>query len=319
MPGYSKIAWTDATWNPVVGCTHVSAGCDHCYAKTLHDQRHKAVLAGAGLPPQYKEPFEVVQCLPERLDIPLRWTKPRMIFVNSVSDLFHADVPTNFIDAVFGVMAGAKQHVFQVLTKRPQRMMKYLNDPDTKYRIWHAGRGVAAGSIAGVRIKDWYDQVPIAKGDVQDHPLVCSPAEWPLPNVWLGTSVENQEAAYRIDALVKTPAAVRFISAEPLLGPIDLTRWLYRRDGYDGDVDIDWRLDDLHWVIAGGESGSGHREADVDWFDGLHMQCENAGVAFFMKQDSGAKSGLQGRIPDDLWSVKQFPDGREKEAGEANR
>ena len=262
--GATGIEWTDRTWNPVVGCTKVSPGCKNCYAKTLHDQRHKAFHEGKAVPSQYKEPFETVQLMPHRLTEPLSWRKPQRIFVNSVSDLFHEDVPFAFLDQVFTTMAGAKRHTFQILTKRPERMEEYI----------------------GIR---WGD------GKLE-----------PLPNVWLGTSVENQAAAdERIPHLLATPAAVRFLSCEPLLGPINLTRlWLPDRSGYwnalDGRLTVKatgvngnsdfWVTTEkpitgsVGWAIAGGESGPGARPMEIEWPRSLLAQCKAAGVAFFMKQ-----------------------------------
>lgn len=304
MPGESKIEWTDATWNPVTGCTKVSAGCDHCYAETFAE-RWRGV---PGHP--YEQGFDL-KLWPERLDIPLRWTKPRRVFVNSMSDLFHADVPDSFIDAVFGVMAGANSHTFQVLTKRPQRMSRYLNDPHTKYRIWNAGRSVAEGSVAPVRYQDWYDVVPVAvPGGGEEG---CYPAVWPLPNVWLGTSVENQEVAWRIDWLVKTPAAVRFLSCEPLIGHVNLDQWLW------AEVKPAWAEKNaagrLQWVIAGGESGPRARPCKASWIESLADQCEAAGVPFFAKQLGAVWAREHKADPKggnwDLWPenlrVREFP------------
>jgi protein gp37 len=245
--GRTKIEWTRGadgsdgyTWNPVVGCTKVSQGCKLCYAKTIHDMRHKAFLAGKAVAPQYSMPFEMVQLMPDRLTWPLSLRQPSRIFVNSVSDLFHEDVPDEFIDQVFAVMALADRHTFQVLTKRPK---------------------------------------------------------WPLPNVWLGTSVEDQKAAdERIPLLIETPAAIRFLSIEPLLGPVDLTD-VRRHDGWrinaltgeeflPGEI-VSGHLGKIDWVIAGGESGSSKqspRPMHPDWARSLRDQCVAAGVPFLFKQ-----------------------------------
>lgn len=187
----TAIQWTDETWNPTVGCDQVSPGCDHCYAKTLHDMRHRAVLNGKRLHPQYAAPFETVQLMRDRLTKPLSWRRPRRVFVNSVSDLFHKDIPDEFIDEVFAVMAIANRHTFQVLTKRAGRMRSYLNDPmrlENIYAQWHSFSGSAPAVDA-----------------------------WPLPNVWCGVSVENRPTSSRIHVLRETQAAVRFVSFEPLL------------------------------------------------------------------------------------------------------
>jgi len=300
MPGKSSIEWCDATWNPVTGCTQVSAGCDSCYALRFAERWR-------GIPGHpYEQGFDL-KLWPERLDLPLRWTKPSRIFVNSMSDLFHAGVPDEFISQVFMTMAEARRHTFQILTKRPQRMLRFLTEIENTRML--PGTGITMTALRA------------APGDGVLRP-------WPLPNVWLGTSVENQDAAFRLDALVKTPAAVRFVSAEPLIGPLDLGKWLRRpcsscdgtghvsfldgktavcMCGLDGDGKERYYAD-IDWIIAGGESGSGHRPAEVAWFRSLADQCADAGVPFFMKQDSGFRSGHQGRIPDDLWALKQMPE-----------
>lgn len=276
MGDHSGIQWTDATWNPTTGCTRVSAGCDNCYAFQLHDQRHLAHTEGRfpNAPAQYHKPFSEVQLIPERLALPLRWTKPRRIFVDSMADLFHAKVPDTYIASVFAVMAAAQRHTFQVLTKRPQRMQKLLGGPEFEYLLYAAAENLA-GDLG------WCDlNLP-------------NPWRWPLPNVWLGTSVENQEAAYRIDWLVKTPAAVRFLSCEPLLGSINLEPWLWEEAGPE------WAgknpSPNLGWVIVGGESGPGYRPVDLDWVRDLRDQCQAASTPFFFKQVGGRTAKAGGR------------------------
>jgi protein gp37 len=286
--GRTKIEWTRGadgsdgyTWNPVVGCTKVSQGCKLCYAKTIHDMRHKAFLAGKAVAPQYSMPFEMVQLMPDRLTWPLSLRQPSRIFVNSVSDLFHEDVPDEFIDQVFAVMALADRHTFQVLTKRPKRMLEYLTDETLEARRGHL--------LAGVGERIALEMFKIRK-DAPETP-------WPLPNVWLGTSVENQEAAdERIRYLLETPAAVRFISGEPLLGAVDLTD-VRRHDGWrinaltgeeflPGEI-VSGHLGKIDWVIAGGESGSSKqspRPMHPDWARSLRDQCVAAGVPFLFKQ-----------------------------------
>ncbi len=237
MSDKSGIEWTDATWNPTTGCVKVSAGCKFCYAKHKAWPRLAAMSTGV----YTGRKFEDVQVHPERLDQPLRWTKPRMIFVNSMSDLFHEDIPDEFIKRVFSVMAMADQHIFQVLTKRPMRMRDFM-------REWaaapHPGR--AATSLNG-RL-------------------------FPLTNVWLGVSVENQETAdERIPLLLETPAAVRWLSCEPLLGPIDL-----------------FHRNLLNWVVVGGESGPKARPMDEGWCRKILADCQEWGVPFLFKQGSQA-------------------------------
>lgn len=281
MSDHSAIEWTEATWNPVVGCDQVSPGCAHCYAKTQHDRRHKAVTNGKRLPMQYAKPFETVQLFPDRLEQPLHWRKPRRVFVNSLSDLFHEAVPDEFIDQVLAVMALTPRHTYQVLTKRPGRMRQYFDrlsfEPE---RIEDEATDIAHSHIANT----WALQE------------LADAATWPLKNVWLGVSVENQHFAdERIPMLLQTPAAVRFISAEPLLGPVDLAgdpdpcrTWL--RSGLRairGLATDRWRPP-LDWVIVGGESGPGARPLDLAWARSIVQQCQAAGVPVFVKQ-LGAK------------------------------
>jgi protein gp37 len=260
MMSKSNIQWTDDTWNPTTGCTRVSAGCDHCYAFLSHDRRHIAWKRGwETAPAQYHLPFSRVQLLEDRLYgklSPLRKRQPRRYFVDSMSDLFHEDVPDDYLRRVFEVMRQARRHTFQILTKRPERM------------------------------RDW----------TRAH------QPEPLPNVWLGTSVEDQAAAdTRIPLLLDTPAAVRFLSCEPLLGPVDLDPW----------------LSGLDWIILGGESGPHARAMATEWLDFLIAQCRQApDIAVFVKQlgsvwknANGAKHGHGGdpdEWPADL-RIREFP------------
>lgn len=271
MGDRSRIDWTEATWNPVTGCDEVSPGCDHCYAKTLAERFR-------GTPGHYFENGFDVQLRPERLEQPIRWKRPRAIFVNSMSDLFHKDVLDEYIARVFAVMALAPQHTFQVLTKRHGRMRSLLSSPTFYESVDRAVEQLATapGSLVGRTERD-----TIQRRAAKWMPLL---ARWPLPNVWLGVSVEDQARAnLRIPALLDTPAAVRFLSCEPLLGPIDLREPLAKsRPDFDGD-----RLyvrDRLHWVIAGGESGRGARPMDTIWARDLRDQCSAAGIPFFFKQ-----------------------------------
>lgn len=242
----SSIEWTDETWNPVTGCTRVSPGCDHCYMYAMYPR-----LRGMGVP-GYDAAPEVVYSFPERLELPLTWKKPRRVFVNSMSDLFHPAVEYEFISEAFSVMARAAEqrgHIFQVLTKRP-------------------GRAVG-----------WWEK--------QGKALFNS--QWPEA-VWLGTSVENQKYAPRIEVLARVPALVRFVSAEPLLAALDLRPYLQR-----GDV---------QWVIVGGESGRKARDMDPDWARDLREQCREYDVAFFLKQLGGSqdkRGGAAALLDGKLW------------------
>lgn len=271
MADNTGIEWADATWNPTTGCTKVSAGCDNCYAETLAERFR-------GTPGHYFEHGFDLQMRPDKLDQPLRWKRPRRIFVNSMSDLFHDQVPDWYIATVFAVMALAPQHTFQVLTKRHARMRSLLT---SKTRYNEQGgyvpgfdamvRNAAANMRNNARRADW--------PDVDKTP-------WPLPNVWLGVSAEDQRwADIRIPVLLDTPAAVRFVSAEPLLGPIDLRcgNADYSTCGSNGACDMSM-IKGLDWVIVGGESGRAARPMHPDWARSLRDQCATAGVPFFMKQ-----------------------------------
>jgi protein gp37 len=276
MSDKTEIAWTDATWNPVVGCSRCSPGCDFCYAirdawRLAHNPNEKVSAAYRGLV-KYKTGLGAldwtaqVRCLPERLEIPLKWGQPKHIFVNSLSDLFHEQVPDEFILQVFAVMADCPQHRFQILTKRPERMVRFFTQP---YLTLPGHDQTVRGAVfkrlgCGQRVPDW-----------------------PLRNVWLGVSVENQQAAdERIPLLLQTPAAVRFLSVEPLLGPIDLHRALLDTEStFHGAYDImHGQLPGLHWVIVGGESGPGARPCYVNWIRSIVEQCKAANVACFVKQ-----------------------------------
>lgn len=225
MSDRSTIEWTDATWNPVSGCTKISPGCKNCYAERFAERWR-------GTPNHpYEQGFDL-RLWPERLGIPIEWKRPRMIFVNSMSDLFHKNVPDKFILRAFAVMCEASQHVFQVLTKRPERMLAWFEKHCSENSNLFAGK-----------------KVP--------------------PHIWLGVSVESEAYAGRIDYLRKVPATIRFLSVEPLLGPIRLTAR---------------RLFGIHWVIVGGESGPDARPMNPDWARQVRDQCRENRVPFFFKQ-----------------------------------
>jgi protein gp37 len=314
MSTTTGIEWTDATWNPVVGCERVSPGCAHCYAKQLHDQRHNAHLAGHQMAKQYHVPFETVQLKPERLTAPLGWRKPRRVFVNSVSDLFHDAVPSWFVDRVFAVMAGAQRHTFQVLTKRPERMRAYLTADGLAGRIAEAlDRLCDNRSVWNAVLRDpgdvvlWGDSGATAVGARVNKMVNLRP--WPLPNVWLGVSVENQRFAdERIPLLLRTPAAVRFLSCEPLLGPVDLEAVRHSLGGESFEVGSVLNSDDgfglnaarnrIDWVIVGGESGPKYRPMRDEWARAIRDDCVAADVPFFFKQWGGRTPKSGGRSLD---------------------
>lgn len=227
---HSAIEWTEATWNPTSGCTKVSPGCDRCYAERITKR----------FPNSFPNGFALT-LRPDALDVPLRWKRPRVIFVNSMSDLFHVDVSEEYLQLVFDVMRRTPHHTYQVLTKRAERLAR-----------------------------------------------IAPRLTWPQ-NVWMGVSVESPEYQWRVDYLRRVPAAVRFVSAEPLLAALPHLN-----------------LDGIQWLIAGGESQSGCRPADMRWFRDLRTQCRTAGVAFFLKQLGGhpSKRGGDAAVIDGRRSVE---------------
>jgi len=266
----TSIEWTEATWNPIRGCSRVSAGCVHCYA-----ERQAARFSGPG------EPYEglldhghwngTVRVVHAHLDDPLRWKRPRRIFVNSMSDLFHETLAFEDIARIFGVMAAAPRHTFQILTKRPARMVEFF--------AWLKGKGDEPYPIDQVRVGERM-AVLTAKFDMVNLQERFGP--WPLPNVWIGVSVESQQAAdERIPLLVETPAAIRWVSMEPLLGPVDLAQNL------PGERMLRWvrpMVKMLDWVVVGGESGPEARPMHPFWARDLRDQCAAAQAAFLFKQ-----------------------------------
>ncbi|WP_416149453.1 DUF5131 family protein [Salipaludibacillus sp. HK11] len=235
MAGKSSIEWTESTWNPVTGCTKVSSGCKNCYAATMAKRLH------AMGNPRYENGFNVT-LHHDLIDKPLQWKKPRKIFVNSMSDLFHEDVPLDFIKRVFHTMNNSLHHTYQILTKRPERVAQ-----------------------------------------------LSSEFNW-TPNIWMGTSVENNSTQHRIDHLRNVPSFVRFLSLEPLIGPID---------------NID--LTNIHWAIVGGESGPGARPMEAEWVRNIRDQCFDYDVAFFFKQWGGVQKHRHGRILDEK-TYNEFPE-----------
>jgi protein gp37 len=273
MADKTKIEWTDATWNPITGCSVVSPGCTNCYAMKLAGTRMKNEPSRAGLTnPSKAGPVwnGQVRFNEQWLTQPLHWAKPRMVFVCAHADLFHEAVPDEWLDKIFAVMALAPHHTFQVLTKRPERMRDYLQKMEDCYHgntdLFANRWGVAAVDVVAS---------PCAASAIEDRPF-------PLPNVWLGVSVEDQPRAdERIQVLLDTPAAVRWISAEPLLGEIELSAWL---EWAGLDTNLGLSNPGLDWVVAGGESGPNARPMHPDWARSLRDQCAAAGVPFLFKQ-----------------------------------
>jgi protein gp37 len=256
MSERSRIEWTEVTWNPVTGCDRVSAGCDHCYALTLA-KRLKAMGAAKYRndgDPRTSGPGFGVTVHPRALNEPYRWRAPRVVFVNSMSDLFHARVPLSFVQDVFAVIADTPQHTYQVLTKRAVRLRR-----------------------------------------------VAERLDWPA-NLWMGVSVENAAALSRVDDLRAVPAAVRFLSCEPLLGPL-----------------TGLNLSGIGWAIAGGESGPNHRPIEPSWARGIRDACTTAGVPFFFKQWGGRTPKTWGRVIDgrtwDEMPVRRLGGPAQEEAG----
>lgn len=239
MAGSSNIEWTEATWNPVTGCTKVSEGCRHCYAERMA----KRLVAMKN--PRYINGFNVT-LHDDLIETPLKWSKPKRIFVNSMSDLFHEDVPLEFIQKVFDTMNKAHWHTFQILTKRSERLAEL-----SRHLNW-------------------------------------------TPNIWIGVSVENEKVMNRIKDLKSVPAFIRFLSCEPLLGPLK-----------------NMNLEGIHWVIVGGESGPGARLMKSEWAKDIRNQCKEQNVAFFFKQWGGVQKHRNGRTLDNK-TYDEFPKQRKK-------
>lgn len=247
MAQRTSIEWTDSTWNPVTGCTKVSSGCDNCYAEILaHRLLRSTYLSREPVVHSFetrKDPF-ALRIWPERLNQPFEWKKPRTVFVNSMSDLFHVDIPTYYLRSIFEVMLQVPQHTFQILTKRPARASRFLRDNS-----------------------DF-----LVNGSLPAH-------------IWMGTTIECQEVAYRVQHLESVPAHIRFISCEPLIGNLKLD------------------LSGIHWVIVGGESGIKRRPMKAEWVKAIRDQCIQSYTPFFFKQWGGRTPKQGGRVLDEqLWS-----------------
>lgn len=284
----TKIEWSDKVWNCIRGCSIVSDGCRFCYAMR---QAHRfnfeggpyqglTVLTSTG--PKWNGD---VTLLPDKLGDPMRWKKPARIFVNSMSDVFHEGVDDSFIDRIFGVIQLCPQHIFQILTKRPERMMQYMNEP---------GRG---GKVMEAAAREAFDQDTLvsrhgklpetaeyhweASNQLGQSVITVKTGTWPPPNAWLGTSVENQKTfVERMEYLVATKASVRWLSVEPLLGPIDASVVIHP----SGWVATAYALANTHWVVVGGESGPGARPMHPEWACTLRDQCNTRGIPYFFKQ-----------------------------------
>ena len=322
--GKTRIEWATDTWNPVTGCSKVSPGCQNCYAERMA----KRLGGRAGYPAD--NPFAVT-LHPERLTEPLHWKKPRRIFPCSVSDIFHPDIPDRYRAAMFGIMAATPRHTYMVLTKRPEAALEWFNsierraersatlfhDDDLEWRRRHVLRAA------------------VVNEGISDLPGMPDPAPWPLPNVWIGVTAEKQEMAdKRIPVLLDIPAAVRFVSVEPMLERVDIVKYLGHRThqckcGFH-DTELHLHLSNgkwfcpecvavctdrpgLDWVIGGPETGPKRRKANMAWLDDLQEQCIEAGVPFFLK----AVELLGGIIKDNAElehilerPVRKFPEGQ---------
>ncbi len=333
MSDRTPIEWTDATWNPLRGCSRVSQGCVNCYAEVMAARFSGPGQWGEGLAQMVRGPGGKVDhrwtgkvvLAEDQLDQPLRWRRPRRIFVNSTSDLFHESVPDDWIDRIFAVMALCPQHTFQVLTKRPEWMRQYMRDARERVMDIVCDRACD---------EDWPVLLVFPPNHIPPDSMSGRRVDitaWPLPNVWLGTSAEDQATAdARIPDLLATPAAVRFLSAEPLLGPLDLERAWHGDSALEGECwgECAWcdlgyppmhncqkgrqssaalskGRDGLDWVITGGESGPGARPMHPDWARSLRDQCVAAGVPFFFKQWGEWEADEVG--PEDKRSIRHPP------------
>jgi protein gp37 len=331
--GETSIQWTDRTWNCIRGCSRVSEGCRNCYA-----ERIAVRFSGPGKPyegfadvPRGKRHSQTgtatcgvrghwtgrVELIPSKLEEPLHWRKPRRVFVNSMSDLFHEALDFHDIAAVYGVMAAAMKHTFQVLTKRPERRRAFMR---WMTELTGATDALGAPPFANMKTN------PILGGMMAAGqrgvtfppiPLDAPPPAWPLPNVWEGVSVEDQATAdARIPLLLQTPAAKHFVSYEPALGPVDFARWLsIRRSTGLSEWVKDGERNLLDWIIVGGESGPHARPFYTDWARLVLRQCRAAGVPCFIKQlgsfwakrhKADPKGGDPAEWPADL-RVREFP------------
>jgi protein gp37 len=288
MSTATSIEWTETTWNLTTGCDRISPGCDNCYALTLAGR-----LKAMGQPkyqadgdPRTSGPGFGVTLHPDALLEPLRWRKPRKVFVDSMADVLHAKVPVDFVAQVWAVMALTPQHTYQVLTKRPERYVHVLDDS------CRCGGGHRPGIDFRHLVADHIRR--LARSPRREVDLLAC---WPLANVWLGTSIESDDYVRRADALRAAPAATRFLSLEPLLGPLPSLN-----------------LAHIDWVIVGGESGPGHRPLDLDWVRQIRDRCVALGIPLFFKQVGGRTAKAGGRLLDGrTWD--QFPPSLHEQEG----
>lgn len=350
MGDKSKISWTDATWNPVVGCSPVSPGCANCYAAEVAASLErrgvvqylgttKTTLAGGaasqrGAIHKWTGRINLVE---HALRLPLTWRKPRRIFVNSMSDLFHERISDDELDRIFAIMALCQRHTFQVLTKRAERMAEYFANLQRVADDWAPRTKDGRFTPADVLNCRWVsvNTVRVA-GERQCLGEAFPGTPWPLPNVWLGVSVEDAkpERLDRVRQLLSIPAAVKFLSIEPLLGEMTTLPLILRKCDHEGcsrpGEYFGWNIwgkgfdtgttycptckfamkaiGKIDWVIVGGESGNRYRDCDVAWINSIARQCQGAGVPVWVKQDCGRKPEQQGRIPDEIWNLKQMPE-----------
>ena len=315
----TKIEWTDATWNPIVGCSKISAGCENCYAETA---AASARLQQFG---QYQDviDFEIDKSygqvvghqwngktvfVDSQLEKPLHWKKPRKIFVCSMGDLFHESVPFEWIDKVMAIIALCHWHTFQILTKRPERMLEYFGRKNLEEIV-----------AENIRLPQWFNRnVKEPLPSHLDFNAISKKTHFPLPNLWLGVTAENQEMAdERIPLLLQIPAAKRFISIEPCLGDVNLEEYLTPLGSetcHYGTSHVlktcDCRHEYINWVIVGCEAGAKRRDCKRHWISGIVMQCETAGVPVFVKQVSNVFKKVIKTIeqfPEEL-RIREFPD-----------
>lgn len=302
MSSNSKIEWTDATWNPITGCSPISEGCESCYARRMATR----LRGRCGY--DMVNPFSIM-FHPDRLGDPARWRNPRRIFVCSMGDLFHHDVPEDLIDCVFARMALSPKHTFIVLTKRPGRALAYFE------RIFEL-RNLGDIEISfGASSEDYLLST-------EDEERLRKPLVWPLPNVWIGVTAENQQRANeRIPVLMQIPAAVRFVSVEPMLGPVDLRRVIFPHGGIENVLCCEVsdmarasgieKLNGIDWVICGGETGYRSRVMQCEWVSSLSEQCEQEEIPFFFKNWGSATRKVSG---DPVANIerREFPTGAMK-------